>query len=524
MLHYSDKKYFLLVLISLYSLAALCQNSNRDFRKLLWQANQDYEIGDYLHAKEHYEKAALIDSSNSELNFKLGVCKFEIKKFRLESLKNFEKVNASDFPEVNFYLGLLNHLHKNFEKAVNYYNLYQSAKGEKEHLAKEVNDLIIKCYTAQLLESQKNKSVEIENIGPVINTEFPEYVPLIPADEKFMVFTSRRKNEVHNKLNAYGEYYEDIYITNRTGKSWSAPVMLDTNINTQTHDACTGLSSDGEKLLIYRTSKDTHTGDILESNFIKNKWTKPAPLRLNVNSSDYIESSACYSPGNDIVFFSSNRMGGYGGKDLYYVKKLPDGNWGIPRNLGAEVNTEYNEDAPFVDALGRTLYYSSEGHNNMGGYDVFKSNFDEAGYFSAAQNLGSPINTVNDDIFFVLNPDSSVAYMSSEREGGYGSQDIYKVYFNDSKSILKVFNIHVKNVENDSIINSVEIVLNDSKTGEITGRYKSNSHTGKIIVISRPDKTYKVTIESSEYEPRVIDSYTFSKEEDVVFTLKKSNK
>lgn len=524
MLHYSDKKYFILVFLCLFSLAALCQNSNRDFRKLLWQANQDYEIGDYLQAKEHYEKASLIDSTNNELNYKLGVSKFEIKKFRLDSKSNFEKVDPNKYPEVNYYLGTLNHLQKNFEKAVNYYNLYQSAKGEKEHLAKEVNDLIIKCYTAQLLESQKNPSVEIENLGPVINTEFPEYVPLIPADEKFMVFTSRRKNEVHTKVNAYGEYYEDIYITRKNGKSWTAPMMLDTNINTQTHDACTGLSSDGEKLLIYRTSKDTRTGDILESNFINKKWSKPAPLRLNVNSSDYIESSACYSPGNDIVFFSSNRMGGYGGKDLYYVKKLPDGNWGIPRNLGEEVNTEYNEDAPFVNALGKTLYYSSEGHNNMGGYDVFKSNFDDAGIFSPAQNLGSPINTVNDDIFFVLNPDSSVAYMSSERSGGFGSQDIYKVYFNDSKSILKVYNVHVKEAETDSIVKSVEMVLADVKTGELTGRYKSNSNTGKIIIISRPDKQYKIRIESNGYEPEVVESYTLSTEEDITFTLKKSNK
>lgn len=523
MLHYSAKSYLLIVLLFIFSLSAKSQSNTRECRKLLWDANKDFEVGDYLSAIATYEKAFLLDSTNNELNYKLGICKFELKKYRAASKRNFDKVNATDYPEVNYYLGVLNHLHRDFEKAVVYFNTYQSAKGEKEHTAKEINDLIIKCYTAPLMESKRNTAIEIENIGNVINTEYPEYVPLIPADEKFMVFTSRRNNEVHSKLNAYGEYYEDIYLTQKTSNGWSVPQMMDTFINTPTHDACTGLSADGEKLLLYRTSKDTRSGDILESNFINKKWSKPVPLKLNVNSSDYIESSACYSVDNDIVFFSSNRMGGYGGKDLYYVKKLPDGNWGIPKNLGESVNTEYNEDAPFVDALGKTLYFSSEGHSNMGGYDVFKSNFDERGTFTTPQNLGSPINTVNDDVFFVLNPDSSVAYMSSEREGGYGSQDIYKVYFNDNKAILTVYNVHVQD-ESNAVLKNVEIVLTDAATNEIAGRYKSNQNTGKIIIISRPNRQYKVNIQSFGYELKTLDNYSLNKETDITFTLTKSNK
>ncbi len=523
MLPYFVRMKFFLILLCCISLEAIADHNSRDFRKLLWEGNKDFEIGDYLNAKNLYEKAYAIDSTNSELNFKLGICKFEIKKFREGAKVNFEKVNVVDFPETNYYLGILNHLSHQFEKAIAHFNQYQSAKGEKEHPAKEVNDLIIKCYTAQLLESQKRASVEIENIGNTINTEYPEYVPLIPADEKFMVFTSRRSNQVHTKLNAYGEYYEDIYISQKSGNGWTAPMMMDTFINTATHDACTGLSADGEKLLIYRTSKDTRTGDILESNYINAKWSKPTPLKLNVNSSDYIESSACYSVDNDIVFFSSNRMGGFGGKDLYYVKKLPDGNWGIPKNLGESVNTEYNEDAPFVDALGKTLYFSSQGHTNMGGYDVFKSSFDETGTFTTPQNLGSPINTVNDDVFFVLNPDSSVAYMSSEREGGFGSQDIYKVYFNDNKAILNVYNIYAADPEN-KVIKNVEMVFYDAKSNEIAGRYKSNTNTGKILVISRPERVYKISIVANGYENKTIESTSLNSAENITFTLNPSGK
>jgi WD40-like Beta Propeller Repeat len=523
MLHYYDRKYLLLALISLFSFKALGQSNTREFRKLLWQGNNDFEIGDYLNAKNAYEKAFIIDTASSELNYKLGICNFSIKKFRTVAKANFDKVNREDYPEVNYYLGILNHLNEKFETAVACFNAYQSAKGEKEHSAKEINDLIIKCYTAQLLGSNKNTSIQIENIGPVINTEYPEYVPLIPADEKFMIFTSRRKNEVHSKQNAYGEYYEDIYSTQKNGASWSAPQMLDTFINTATHDACTGLSADGEKLLLYRTSKDLKSGDILESKFISGAWTKPLPLKLNVNSSEYIESSACYSMDNDIVFFSSNRLGGYGGKDLYYVKKLPDGNWGIPRNLGAEINTEYNEDAPFVDALGNTLYFSSEGHTNMGGYDIFKAHFDEKGYFDAPLNLGSPINTVNDDVFFVLNPDSSVGYMSSERQGGYGGQDIYKIYFNDNKALLKVYNVYAKD-ESNTIIKNIEIFLTDPETNLVYGRYKSNSNSGKLIIISRPDRVYKATVQALGFETKVEEQFSLKTSEEINFTLKKLEK
>jgi hypothetical protein len=226
---------------------------------------------------------------------------------------------------------------------------------------------------------------------------------------------------------------------------------------------------------------------------------------------------------NDIVFFSSNRLGGYGGKDLYYVKKLPDGNWGIPRNLGAEVNTEYNEDAPFVDALGNTLYFSSEGHTNMGGYDIFKAHFDEKGYFDAPLNLGSPINTVNDDVFFVLNPDSSVGYMSSERHGGYGGQDIYRIYFNDNKALLKVYDVYAKD-ENNTIIKNVEIFLTDPETNLIYGRYKSNSNSGKLIIISRPDRVYKASIQALGFETKVLEQFSLKASEEITFTLKKLDK
>ena len=522
MLHYCDRKYLLLASLMLIALPYFGQSSSHLDKKQFFEADKAFEESDYLTAMTIYEKLYLQDSTNSEVNYKLGVCKFELKNFRNKAKKNFDKVVRKDYPETNYYLGLLNHSLGKFDIARECFTQYQNYKGEKEHTNKEINDLAIKCYNAEYLESTSNNFIEIENLGSKINTEYPEYAPLIPADEKFMLFTSRRKNNVWPQKDINGEYYEDIYMSEKKNNAWQTPVMLDTVINTAVHDACTGLSANGEKMLMYRTSKDLKSGDIYSSDFVNGKWSKPSILSTTVNSQDYLESSACYSADGNIIFFSSNRPGGYGGMDLYMARKLDNGKWGEPFNLGPNINTEYNEDAPFIDPEGSTLYFSSQGHKNMGGYDVFKSTFNEAGVFTESENLGCPINTVNDDIFFVINTDGSVGYLSSEREGGFGSQDIYSVYFGDNVKQLQAFDIHVHD-DADVLINKVEITLLDTHTKKETGYYKSNWDTGKILIISNPRQKYNVMIEAKGYKTKIIEDYSFNAGNDLIFKLSTAN-
>ncbi len=503
-------------MIILFVKPCMAQISSRQDNKLLFKADNAFDYGDFLSALKIYEKLYPLDSNNAELNFKLGVCNFEIKKFRSVSKKYFEKVPPTLFPEVSYYLGKLNHLSRDFDKAIFSYNQYKRFKGEKEHNAKEIDDLIEKCNTAMLFESSADKTIQIKNIGEAINTEYPEYAPLIPAEENFILFTSRRKNNTFPKLDPLGEYFEDIYISRKVGEEWQPPTMLDTNINTPVHDASTGLSADGERLLIYRTSKDLRTGDIYESHYDGENWAKPEILGSNVNS-PYLETSACFSPKGDMIYFSSNRPGGYGGLDLYRAKKLPNGNWGAPYNLGPNINTEYNEDSPFIHPMGDVLYFSSEGHKNMGGYDIFKSNFDETGGFNEVKNLGYPINTVDDDIFFVMNTDGSKGYLSSGREGGFGSQDIYIVYLTGNIVPLDVYNIYVLN-ESNGIVKKVELEVTDIKKKELYGTYKSNEYTGKILVISEPKKEYQITIKAEGYEP-FITTVVFDSNKEMIYQL-----
>lgn len=517
MLHYYVKRYLSVALLLLCCQAFWAQAPHLD-KKVFFEADKAFDEGDYLNAINGYQKLYLIDSNNSEVNYKLGACKYEIKKFRKSSITNFEKVVKKDFPEANYYLGLLYHSQNKFDKAIDCYNQYQNEKGEKDHAAKEINDLIIKCYTARLLQTGEDNSVLIENLGSKVNTEYPEYAPLIPADEKFMIFTSRRKNDVCKQTDIYGDYYEDVYMSKKTADGWDTPVMLDTVINTAVHDACTGLSANGEKLLLYRTSKDLVSGDIYESDFVQGKWSQPVIIPANVNSKEYLESSACYSADANIIFFSSNRPGGFGGKDLYYSRRLSNGRWGEPFNLGPKINTEYNEDAPYVDPLGTTIFFSSEGHKNMGGYDVFKSTFNDAGIFTDAENLGCPINTVNDDIFFVLNMNGTIGYLSSEREGGFGSQDIYSVYFGGKSEEQKPFSVHLMD-EANAVITKATITLLDPKTNLEMGLYKSNQETGKILIISNTKQKYTLEIEAKGYKTKKVENYSFDQGDEINFKM-----
>jgi tetratricopeptide (TPR) repeat protein len=505
MLPLSNKKVFLMLCIQCISHLIMGQEKPRLNEKMWLKADKVFDFGDYLGALKMYEVLNGIDSTNKEINYKMGVCNFEIKPLRKNAMKYFIKASSGTNPEVQYYLGRLYHLSGKFNNAIECYSNYKKSKGEKEHTAKEIDDLIDKSHTAELFELKPDPKVKLENLGPQINTLYPEYVPLIPADEDFMIFTSRRKNTVHPQVNEFGEYYEDIYISKRTAGVWQAPEMMDTTINSPGHDACTGLSADGEKLLLFRTSPDKLSGDIYESLYINGKWSRANKLGPNVNSSEYLEASACYSPEGEVVFFSSNRPGGFGGKDLYSVKRLPNGEWGKPFNLGPKINTEYNEDAPFMHPSGNILFFSSEGHKNMGGYDIFKSTFDEFGNFSEPVNLGFPINKVDDDIFFVLNTNASAGYLSSDRTGGYGSQDIYKVNFLDSVLPYKVQHLVVYDEQNN-ILKKSEVSLTDSTSGKVIGIFRSNENTGKVLIVSEPFKEYVLSIKVSGYEPLTVTS------------------
>jgi len=523
MLHYYDKRKYLVFFFIILSFCVYPQMKDGYRKKYLQKADELYEYGDYFNALKLYDTLLINHEHNNELNFKAGVCHYNIKRYRKQSLRYFEKIGVTySNNELHYYLGNLYHQKKDFERAMEQFQKYQSGiSSESEHNKKEIFFLINKVLEAKIFESSPDPSVHVENMGEIFNTKYSEYGPLIPADESFMIFTSRRNNSTGGLKDPYGDYFEDIYISKKVNNAWTEPVSISPNINTIGHDAATGLSADGHKLLIYRTDEKQTGGDIYYSLSDDIIWSLPKPLEEDINTKEYLESSACYAPDGETIFFSSNRPGGFGGKDLYMIKKLPNGKWGLPFNLGPHVNTEYDEDAPFIHPKGNILFFCSQGHQNMGGYDNFKTIFNDEGRFTEAKNLGYPINTVEDDICFVLNTNGNVGYFSSERANGFGDKDIYKVSFYNENLNIDV--VHSYLLGEDSLyIKKAEITLIDKEKMKVEGVYRPNEMTGRFIMIVEPGREYLLLIKAPGYKV-YSESFICDGTELVKFKMKKDN-
>ncbi|TXB65501.1 hypothetical protein FRY74_08750 [Vicingus serpentipes] len=490
-----------------------------DLKKIIKSADDRFEMQDFFGAEKLYNQAYDLDSLNKTVNYKLGVCNFELKDFKKAEFF-FIKSSSAVSLEIFRYKAAIAHADKKFKKAINYYNAYKLIIGDKDLTNEEVNSLIAKSiYAETVIKNPRN--VSIINIGSNVNTEYDEYVPLISADEEIMVFTSRRPESTGNLLDPNGRFFEDIYSSKSIGKEWQKPIQLGNGINTKTNDASAGLSADGQLLFIFRTNDDLISGDLYECRMGLDEWETPKKLPSNINSK-YIESSASIVPNERTLYFSSDRDGGYGGKDIYKAERLPNGSWGMVQNLGPTINTSNDEDAPFIHADGRTLYFSSTGHQNMGGYDIFKTKLNESGEWTNPENLGYPINSVNHDIFFVIAADGKTGYYSSLREGGYGGQDIYKVLLNDEFEKLTVIKGEVLGEDKEPI--SAKITLIDIESASIQGIYKSKDGTGKFIMLVKPGKAYNYVIQADGYHPKTDDlDFDIKSNTPIKFTLEPKN-
>lgn len=263
----------------------------------------------------------------------------------------------------------------------------------------------------------------ISNLGSGINSAEEEYAPAVNADETMMVFTSRRLlGNTGNQLYSDGRPYEDVWLARPEGNSWKHVQNMGRPINNAYHNSAVALSADGNHIYLYT---DENGGDILVSDFNGTQWITPQRLPYPVNT-QYRESSLTVSVDGKKLIVASERPGGLGGSDLYLIEKGETGAWQPARNLGPAINTEWDEDSPFLDNDGFALYFSSRGHDSMGGFDLFRSIF-ENGSWTPPLNLGAPINTPHHDSYWVSTRDGKRAYFASERPGGFGKEDIYLV-------------------------------------------------------------------------------------------------
>lgn len=393
----------------------------------------------------------------------------------LPYLKKAYDLNHEVDEEILYLIGEAHQYSENFDTAIKYFTAYrkQLAQSLSFEKARKIYDLdwkIYECRNAKIYLANP-VDVDITNLSEKINSEYPDYAPVITADEKKLIFTSRRPHDNANANVAEDfEYYEDIYYSDNINDQWQAAKPFDSPINGNYHNSDVGLSPDGTVLYIYT---DENGGDILESDFENGKWTTPKPIKGLVNT-PYHENSASISNDKKSLYFTSDKPGGYGGTDIYISRLDNNGRWGKPENLGPIINTERDEEAPFISKSGLHLYFSSNGHAGMGDLDLYRAvRESESGEFTRPVNLGYPINSVENDIFFVLNGDESHAYYSSVKSTSKGEQDIYKLNMQRWKpinldSLLKVEKIEVEVDEPEPVVVPETPVAPVSKPVETT--------------------------------------------------------
>jgi len=480
-------------------------NLSAEDKESLKEAEAAYQQGNYADALEIYSHLMENNPEENYFKFKKGMCYLNKTDEKEKAISLFEEVNriAPETKEIQFYLGQAYHLNNRFDEAIKTMENFTNVElaSDKVSYAKKV----IK-YSINGKELIKDKlQVEIKNVGEPVNTQYAEYVPVISADESVLIFTykgEKSKGGLQNAIGEYdphGEYCEDVFITRKVGDKWLPPESIDDKINTSGHDASIALSIDGKKLFIYKsTAKDG--GDIYMSQFNDNVWSEPVRLEETINTK-YWEGSITLSADEKIVYFSSERPGGFGGRDIYRSVKQENGKWGPSENLGKTINTSDNEDAPFILTDGKTLFFSSDGVKSMGGYDIFITKL-ENNNWSEPENVGYPINTADNEIYYTLSGDMKRGYYSTAASGGKGLQDIYVVSPAFTGKLPPVVLVKGIVTSNNKPVES-KIIVHYSSGKDEYGVFYSDKSTGKYLISMPAGYNYTLTYEKDNLTPLV---------------------
>ncbi|WP_071397187.1 OmpA family protein [Flammeovirga pacifica] len=494
---------FLLILCTVLSSVVFSQKVKHtsDFKKAIRYAKDYMKYDEFHHAEEVLKHVAEEGKSNEEWNYLMGYVYIHSPILnKSHALPYLERV--SDFityPELQRLKAISLQYNHQFKDAYDYYDNYLSTINTRDKkLIKEIELLKKQCLTSIDLMNDSLEMI-IMNLGPEINSQYQDFAPVLSADEKTLIFTSRRPDSKGGDIDPIdGLYYEDVYIAHNDDEGeWQKANNIGNVVNTKGHDAAVGLSPSGNSLFLYRNT-GSHSGDLFLSQWNGKDWSKPMELSKNVNSDNW-ETHATLTADGKSLYFTSNRTGKdtQGGKDIYVIHKEEDDTWGAPQNLGPVINTEYDEESPFIHPNGKILYFSSKGHNGMGGYDIYFSEWDENNTsWSTPQNIGYPINTAGDDIFYSISSDGQRGYFSSIREDSYGGQDIY-VAMIPSKTVEAIALIgEVRDATSNNLVEAyLSVVENDTKEIVVS----SSAEGGKYLLYLEPKHNYGFRIKQPEY-------------------------
>lgn len=452
---------------------------------------------DYKEAIQLYLSLNKIYPNNANFIYRIGQCYINMpgeKEKAISFLENAVKKINPKYKEGRFketgapydalyYLANAYRINNQLDKALETYELFGKNMDPDIYDSTIVNQQIQSCRNAKDLMGIPLYIREV-NVGNIINEASSEFNPVISDDENTMIFTQSRA------------FYDAIMLSTKTNGQWGGLLNLNEilRIDVERKIYPSSMSDDGKVLYLY--GPENYDGVIFTSTLENGVWGPLIKLNDNINTK-YWESHASVTHDNKKLYFTSNRKGTLGGLDIYVSERDSTGSWGPPVNLGPEINTPYNEETPFLSKDDKTLYFSSKGHFNMGGYDIFYSTILDNGKWSLPLNIGFPLNSTDDDIFYKPVNEGYIGYFAKYTTDGYGNQDIYRIeIFSDNHprkfivmGVVKV--VDLIGTYEDSIKISAMNLKNPSHLIVVY----SNPRTGEYE-LEVPHGNYEVTFES----------------------------
>ncbi|MEO6306033.1 MAG: hypothetical protein ABIP51_22995, partial [Bacteroidia bacterium] len=415
------------------------------------------------------------------------------------AIKYFEEYSNDDKSDADVWidLGRAYLLNNRIDDAISAFEKFKALKPKETD---KVKRYLENCENAARLISGPT-NVTFQNLGKEINSDEPDYYPFVSADETILAFTSRRKENVGGKkVEMDGYHSSDVYYSKIESSNWVKAVNAGKNINGALDEQVVGMRPDGLELYLYLDHIDKF-GDLYVSARKDQTTEFPKPKLCDPIINTKIETSGCLNEGGNIMVFA-RRENVNANSDLYVCKKLPNGKWGPAQKLPPSINSPYNEDFPYLSNDCAILYFASEGHNSMGGYDLFKTEWNvEENKFSEPQNLGYPINSTDDDRNICVTPDDRVAYISAFRPGGFGDLDIYRIKFNENDQISKIFvgQIYFSDTlaKNKPKNYTVSMIVTNAQN-KVEYNFTPHSKTGRFVM-SLPAGFYKLSVVSAGY-------------------------
>jgi len=464
-------------------LSSFAQSS--DLKETFLEAESYFLFEEFNEALPLYLKIHRADPENDNINYKIGVCLMNDPYQQGKAISYLEqasnginpKYRENNFrerlapPEVIFYLGNAYLINNQLDKAEEKYNEFLEVLDEKIYDRELVEEQINICQRARKLQTIP-VDYDRTNLGEVINSRFSDINPVVSGDGQRLVYVSRM------------QFYDATFFSEKVDGKWQPPRNIIPELGVDGDVYPTSLSQDGNTMIIYRN--DDFIGNLYMSRYADGKWT--AMEALSDINTKYWESHGSLSRDGNTLYFTSNRKGGFGGLDIYKSEKKENGSWGDPVNLGPVINSRYNEETPYITENDKKLYYSSYGHYNMGGYDVFYSQMNEENEWGTPINLGYPINTTGDDLFFRPENNGDNGYFSKYLQDGFGRHDIYylDIYSENNPRLYMITG--VLGTEGRNIMEQDSVVI-----------YLVDSESRDTVFSSKPDlEKYTFTLRAPE--------------------------